>query len=46
LHHFRNNAMVGLPNGEKTLRIGGPMCNSLDRIPACNGQTDRHLATA
>jgi len=29
--------MVGLPDGEKTLRI---MCNRLDRIPVCDGRTD------
>jgi len=29
--------MVGLPDGEKTLRT----CNRLHTIPACDGRTDR-----
>jgi len=32
--------MVGLPDGEKTY-----MCNRLGTIPACDRQTDGHLAT-
>jgi len=35
--------MVGLPDGEKTLE---DMYTRLHTIPACDGQTDRHLATA
>jgi len=30
--------MVGLPDGEKNYE---DMCNRLDRIPACDRQTDR-----
>ena len=30
--------MVGLPDGEKTEN----MCNCLQRIPACDGQTSCH----
>ena len=33
---YRKTRMVGLPDGEKSLRI----CNRLDRIPACDRQTD------
>ena len=29
--------MVGLPDGEKNFE---DMCNRLDTIPACDGQTD------
>ena len=40
--------MIGLPDGEKSLRIC--INKRLDRILACDGQTDgqtdRHLATA
>ena len=35
--------MVGLPDGEKNFE---DMCNRLDTIPACDGRTDIHLATA
>ena len=31
--------MVGLPDDEKRLRIG-PICNRLDRMPACVRGTD------
>jgi len=35
--------MVGLSDGEKTFE---DIYNQLDSIPACDGRTDRHLATA
>jgi len=35
--------MVGITDGEKNF---DDMYNRLDSIPECDGQTDRHLATA
>jgi len=35
--------MVGLPDGEKNFE---DVYNHLDSIPACDRQTDGHLATA
>ena len=44
---WKETRVVGLPDGEKNFE---DMYNRLDRIPACDGQTDRrtdrHLATA
>jgi len=39
---YGKTRMVGLPDGEKIEDI----YNGLDTIPACDRQTDRHLATA
>jgi len=34
--------MVGLPDGEKNFE---DLYNRLDGIPACDGQTDKHLVS-
>ena len=39
---YGKTGMVGLPEGEKIEGI----YNGLDTIPACDRQTDGHLATA
>jgi len=41
---YGKTRMVGLPDSEKTLRIF--IYNHVDSIPACDRQTDRHLAMA
>jgi len=39
---YGKTRMVGLLDGKKNFE---DMCNCLGTIPACDGQTDRHLAT-
>jgi len=39
---MEKTGMVVLPDGEKKI---GDICNGLDTIPACDKQTDGHLAT-